>query len=186
MVEDIVDTGLTIAHLLELLRHAPPGAASRSARCSTSRPAPRSRCPSTTSASPSRIGSSSATASTGPSTTATCRTSASWSEPSDSKRLAFLEKMTGERHGRFVRLVRARARVRRARAASTTRSPPSTKLRESDADYVPMYLMCGTHARSKADAPRRSARVARPRASPRRAPRATRTRSARAPRGAAP
>ena len=37
LVEDIVDTGLTIAHLMDLLRTRAPGERARSARCCTSR-----------------------------------------------------------------------------------------------------------------------------------------------------
>ena len=45
VVEDIVDTGLTMAYLLENLAHAPPGVASSSARCCTSRRGTRSQVP---------------------------------------------------------------------------------------------------------------------------------------------
>ena len=40
VVEDIVDTGHTLKHVLEILRHPRP-AGSKSARCSTSRRAAR-------------------------------------------------------------------------------------------------------------------------------------------------
>ena len=75
IVEDIIDTGLTLNYLLRYLAERNPPR-SGSAACSTSRRDgwPRSR--STTSASRSRTGSSSATASTTTSATATCHTSA--------------------------------------------------------------------------------------------------------------
>jgi hypoxanthine phosphoribosyltransferase len=71
IVEDIVDTGLTIAHLLELLGTRKP--ASLKVCALLHKPArTRVGCRSTTWASPSRTSSSSATGSTGASGTATC------------------------------------------------------------------------------------------------------------------
>ena len=78
IVEDIIDSGLTLSWIMSNLRVAQPGLASRSARCCASRMPPRSRSTSSTSASTSRTSSSSATASTTPSATATCGCSAPW------------------------------------------------------------------------------------------------------------
>ena len=80
LVEDIVDTGLTIAHLMRSLAHAVSPRASGCARCSQAGAGARRACRSTTSASPSKTGSSSATGSTSPSATETSRTSASSSD----------------------------------------------------------------------------------------------------------
>ena len=78
IVEDIVDSGLTLNYLLRNLRAPRARARWRSARCWSSRAGARSSCRSATSASRSPTGSWSATASTSTSATATCPTSPRW------------------------------------------------------------------------------------------------------------
>ena len=75
IVEDIIDTGLTLNYLDPLPARQGARPRSASAPCSTSRPGAWSRSRSTTPGSPSRTSSSSATASTTASSTATCATS---------------------------------------------------------------------------------------------------------------
>ncbi len=75
VVEDIIDTGLTLNYLLRYLGERKP-ASIRSSACSTSRRGAWPRSRSTTAASPFRTGSSSATGSTTTSATGTCPTSA--------------------------------------------------------------------------------------------------------------
>ena len=76
VVEDIIDTGLTLNYLLQLPRRQAARVDQDRAACSTSRRAAWPRSRSTTSASRSRTDSSSATGSTSTSATGTCRTSA--------------------------------------------------------------------------------------------------------------
>ena len=85
LVEDIIDTGLTLNYLVRYLRGKSPPR-SGSAPCSTSRPGAWSRSRSTTPASRSTTGSWSATGSTSASSTATCATSASSGRRSTAKR----------------------------------------------------------------------------------------------------
>ena len=66
IVEDIIDSGLTLSWLMSNLGSRGPGLASRSARCCASRTPPRSTSPCGTSASTSPTSSSSATAWTTP------------------------------------------------------------------------------------------------------------------------
>ena len=75
LVEDIVDTGLTLRYLLGVLRARGPGVARGRARCSTSRRAGSSRSRPATSGSTARTGSSSGTGSTSGSGTGTSPTS---------------------------------------------------------------------------------------------------------------
>ena len=75
IVEDIVDTGLTLTYLQDILRAAQPEVAADGLPAEQAVAAQGRRARSNTSASRSRTASSSATASTTPSSTATCRTS---------------------------------------------------------------------------------------------------------------
>ena len=76
IVEDIIDTGVTLSHLVPMLKERAP-ARSNWLRSSASRPAVRSKCLSTTTALKSPMPSSSAMASTTTAVTATCRISVS-------------------------------------------------------------------------------------------------------------
>ena len=76
IVEDIIDTGLTLNYLLRYLRGKNPRSLQASAPCWTSRRAAWWTSTSTTAASPSPTASSSATGWTTASSTATCRSSA--------------------------------------------------------------------------------------------------------------
>ena len=77
IVEDILDTGLTLAYLRKLFSSSTPSR-SASPRCSISPPAASRKSTLTTSASPSPTSSSSVTAWTTESAIAICLTSASW------------------------------------------------------------------------------------------------------------
>ena len=115
IVEDIVDTGLTLTYLQDILRARNPKCCARRA-CSASRRGAGRRARSSTSASRSRIASSSATASTTPNSTATCRTSPS-SEPDRASRaptasLTFCRRARSPRQSPAARPACARCRSR--------------------------------------------------------------------------
>ena len=78
IVEDIVDTGLTLTYLQEILRAQIAKDAAGRRACSASRRAGRSTSPWSTSGSRLKIDSWSDTGSTTPSSTAICRISRCW------------------------------------------------------------------------------------------------------------
>ena len=100
VVEDIIDTGLTLNYLLRYLHDKGPRR-SASAACSTSRLVAWPRSRSTTAASRSRTDSSSATAWTTASAIETCRTSASSAHRSTARHLRSSRMADGAPGGRY-------------------------------------------------------------------------------------